>query len=60
MILYVLAKSVIFDEIDVEETFSLLLSTYIRIPMLVGFIVFRYSGIERAFASWNTFRRPAE
>jgi len=60
MILYTLAKSVIFDAIDVEETVSLPSSTYIRIPVLVGFVVFRCSGIERAFAFWNTFRGPAE
>ena len=50
MILYTLAKSVMFDEIDVEGTVSLLSSTYIRIPMLVSFVAFRCSGIGRAFA----------
>ena len=51
MILYTSAKSMMFDEIDVEETVSLLSSTYIRISMLVGFVAFRCSEIERAFAS---------
>jgi len=50
MILYASAKSMMFDKIDVEETVSLLSSTYIRIPMLVGFVAFRCSGIGRAFA----------
>jgi len=60
MILYTSAKSVMFDAIDVEKTVSLPSSTYIRIPVLVGFIAFRCSGIGRVFAFWNTSRRPAE
>jgi len=51
MILYASAKSVMFNAIDVKETVSLPSSTYIRIPVLVGFVAFRCSRIGRAFAS---------
>ena len=58
--LQALARRILFVAIEVNETVSLPLSTYIRISMSDGLLASRFLGVEKIALSWNTSRRSAE
>jgi len=55
-----LARGILFVAIEVDETVSLLSSTYIRIPISDGLSALRFLEVKKIALSWNTSRGPAE
>jgi len=55
-----LARRILFVAIEVDETVSLLLFTYIRISILNSLLALRFLGVKKIALFWNTFKRPTK